>query len=85
MALRIISANEPMKVDQLVVTIYGQPGVGKTSLGFTAESPLLLDFDHGAYRAMGRKDTVDVSAWSDVTQIEASDLDAVSTAHPAKL
>lgn len=45
MALRIISANEPMKVDQLVVTIYGQPGVGKTSLGFTAESPLLLDFD----------------------------------------
>ena len=79
MALRIISANEPMKVDQLVVTIYGQPGVGKTSLGFTAESPLLLDFDHGAYRAMGRKDTVDVSAWSDVTHIEASDLDGYKT------
>lgn len=74
MALRIISASEPIKVEQLVVTIYGQPGVGKTSLGFTAEAPLLLDFDHGAYRAMGRKDTVPVSAWSDVTNIDTSDL-----------
>ena len=79
MALKIISASEPIKVEQLVVTIYGQPGVGKTSFGFTAESPLLLDFDHGAYRAMGRKDSVDVAAWADVTQIEASDLAGYKT------
>lgn len=70
---------EPIKIEQLIVTIYGQPGVGKTSLGFTAETPLLLDFDHGAYRAMGRKDTVAVSSWTDVTHIEASDLTGYKT------
>lgn len=79
MALKIIPASEPITVEQLVVTIYGQPGVGKTSLGFTAEAPLLLDFDRGAYRAMGRKDAVNVSSWSEVADIEASDLEGYRT------
>lgn len=79
MALNIITAGEPMRVEQLIITIYGQPGIGKTSLGFMSDAPLLLDFDRGAYRAMGRKDTVPVSSWNDVMNIEASDLAGYKT------
>ena len=72
--LKILSASEPLPVEQLVVAIYGQPGIGKTTLAFTAEAPLLLDFDKGAYRAAGRKDTVQIEAWPDVTNITEADL-----------
>jgi hypothetical protein len=72
--LKILSTSDPLAVDQLVVAIYGQPGIGKTTLAFTAEKPLLLDFDRGAYRAYGRKDTVQIGAWPDVTDISKDDL-----------
>jgi len=74
MALKIIKASEPIIVEQLVVVIYGQPGIGKSTLAFSAEDPLLLDFDKGAYRASGRKDIVKINSWSDITQISKDDL-----------
>lgn len=74
MALKIVSASTPIKVERLNVCIYGQPGVGKTSMAFTAEKPLLLDFDRGAHRAAGRKDTVQVATWEDVANISAADV-----------
>lgn len=74
MALKITSGLEPMTVDTLVMTVYSQPGLGKTSLAFTASNPLLLDFDRGAYRAVDRKDAVEVFAWSDVANMTAEDL-----------
>jgi hypothetical protein len=48
--------------------------VGKTSLAFTVENNLVLDFDKGAYRAIGRKDTVQVQAWNDVASMSAQDV-----------
>ena len=74
MALRIIKSSEPIKVERLNVCIYGQPGAGKTSLAFTADTPLLLDFDQGAHRAANRKDTVRVTSWADVTDLTDADL-----------
>jgi len=74
MALRITRASDPIVVERLSICIYGQPGAGKTSLAFTAERPLLLDFDQGAHRATGRKDTVQVRQWSDVAGIGESDV-----------
>lgn len=74
MSLHIIRATEPLEVSQLIITAYGPPGLGKTSLAFTAESPLLLDFDEGAYRAANRGDTVICKAWVDAASISASDL-----------
>jgi hypothetical protein len=77
--LRILKASEPLTVEQIVVTIYAAPGLGKTSTGYTADSPLLLDFDQGAYRAANRGDTVPVKSWSDVSAITADDLKPYKT------
>jgi hypothetical protein len=79
MPLRITKASDPIKVETITMCLYGVPGLGKTSTAFTAEKPLLLDFDHGAYRAGNRGDTVQVASWADVTAITQSDLAAYKT------
>jgi len=79
MALKVTRSDEVITVDTLCFTIYSQPGLGKTSLAFTASRPLLLDFDKGAHRAVDRKDTVQVSDWGDVAGITAADVAAYDT------
>lgn len=74
MALKITRAADPIKVERLNTVIYGPPGLGKTSLAFTANAPLLLDFDNGSHRAANRKDVVRVTDWTDVANISADDL-----------
>ncbi|MCF3455376.1 ATP-binding protein [Stenotrophomonas maltophilia] len=74
MALRIIRSTDPITVTRLNVCIYAAPGLGKTSISFTADKPLLLDFDRGAHRSANRKDTVQVERWEDVAHITADDL-----------
>lgn len=74
MALKITRADEPISVDRLNMVIYAAPGLGKTSLAFTAEAPLLLDFDRGSHRAANRRDVVRITEWSDVAAISADDL-----------
>lgn len=74
MALKITRASDPITVERLNMVLYGPPGLGKSSVAFTAEAPLLLDFDNGSHRAVNRKDTVRVSDWSDVANITAEDL-----------
>lgn len=74
MALRIIRSTDPITVNRLNVCIYAAPGLGKTSISFTADKPLLLDFDRGAHRSANRKDTVQVERWEDVANITAEDL-----------
>ncbi len=79
MALKITSASEPIAVERLNTVIYGPPGLGKSSLAFTADAPLLLDFDQGSHRAANRKDVVRIADWSDVAGISASDLAPFNT------
>lgn len=79
MALRIIRATDPIKVERLNLTIYAAPGLGKTSIAFTADAPLLLDFDGGVHRAANRGDAVRVSSWRDVANINADDLEDFNT------
>ncbi|WP_407473491.1 ATP-binding protein [Sulfitobacter sp. PM12] len=74
MTLKITHADEVIEVKTLCLTIYSQPGLGKTSLAFTASRPLMLDFDKGAYRAVDRKDVVQVNDWRDVAGITAADV-----------
>jgi len=77
--LKITRAADPIRVERLNMVVYGPPGLGKTSLAFTAEAPLLLDFDNGSHRAINRKDVVQVSSWADVANITADDLAAFKT------
>lgn len=79
MALKVTRADEAIEVKNLCFTVYSQPGLGKTSLAFTASKPLLLDFDKGAYRAVDRKDVVQVETWADVAGITAADVTAYDT------
>lgn len=79
MALRIIKSSDPIRVERLNLCIYGQPGAGKSSLAFTAEAPLLLDFDQGAHRAANRKDSVRVACWGDVAEMSEADLTGYKT------
>lgn len=74
MPLKITRAADPISVERLNMVIYGPPGLGKTSLAFTADAPLLFDFDNGSHRAINRKDVVLVSSWQDVANITAEDL-----------
>jgi hypothetical protein len=79
MALRITKSSDPIEVKNVTACIYAVPGIGKSTIGFTAERPLLLDFDKGSYRAGNRKDTVQVDSWADVTSISAADLTPYAT------
>lgn len=77
--IKVTKATDPIEVKTLCLTVYSQPGLGKTSLAFTACRPLLLDFDRGAHRALNRKDVVQVSEWSEVAGIRAGDVEDYDT------
>lgn len=71
--LKILKAQDPIRVDTLVTMLVGQPGIGKTSAAFTASKPLLLDFDAGAHRAANRKDSVRITEWTEIADPQAED------------
>lgn len=73
MTLRITPPSEPIITDNLIITLFGQPGIGKSTLAFSAPKPILFDFDGGAQRAAGRKDTVRVHSWADVAEFSQAD------------
>lgn len=77
--MKIIKADEPLLVNNIIMMIYGEPGAGKTSFSFTADSPLLLDFDNGAHRSAYRKDAVRVNSWGEVANISLSNIKGYKT------
>jgi hypothetical protein len=79
MSLKIVKSSDVITVENINLCIYGAPGLGKTSLAFTADAPLLLDFDRGSHRAANRKDAVPISSWADVTSITGTDLEPYHT------
>lgn len=81
MPLRIVKSSEPMPISNIVMTAYSVPGLGKDSLAYTADDPLLLDFDNGSHRAaLRRGDTVPIKKWADIEDITAADLAPYKTA-----
>ena len=61
--------------------IYGQPGLGKTTLAISSPSPLLLDFDRGVHRVDPKHlcPTVQVESWDDVLDVLNEDLSQYRT------
>jgi hypothetical protein len=70
--MKIIKGTDSIPVDHPVFLIFGQPGIGKSSLGYSAKDPLLLDFDKGAHRAANRRDSLVIDAWKDVAELMES-------------
>jgi hypothetical protein len=77
--LKITKASDPIPVTTITLCAYSVPGIGKTSLGYTADRPLLLDFDKGAHRSKNRRDTVRIETWTDVAAITDDDLKPFGT------
>lgn len=77
--INVTKETDVVTVDNLCMSIYSQPGLGKTSLAFTASKPLLFDFDKGMHRAPNRKDAVQAVAWADVAGIRAEDVTGYDT------
>lgn len=67
--MRIIKGTDSIPVDHPVFLIFGQPGIMKTSLAYSAKDTLLLDFDRGAHRAANRRDTLVIESWADVVDL----------------
>ncbi len=65
------------------IMVYGQAGMGKSTLALSAPKPLLLDFDNGVKRInmahLDGVDTVQVSSWQDVQTVLKEDLSAYQT------
>lgn len=66
----IIKKEDQFPERPVVTVLYGSPGVGKTSLANTANSPMLIDCDRGADRAANRADTIMAASWDDVLKEE---------------
>ena len=79
----IKKSNELVIPTTVKMMIYGQAGMGKSTVALSAPKPLLLDFDNGVKRMnmahLENIDTVQVTSWGDVQQVLQEDLSAYQT------
>jgi phage nucleotide-binding protein len=70
--LRIIQATDIVPVDHPLFLIYGQPSLGKTSLGFSAANAILLNFDteSALARAVNRGAAINVLSIDELRELE---------------
>lgn len=63
-----ILKGEDIKVTGITVLLYGDPGAGKTSIAFTADKPVMFDFDDGSHRSDFKvgKSIVRIKDWKQV-------------------
>lgn len=71
MGIKIVKSNESIPVTNISMLIYGESGVGKTSLAFTANKTLVLDFDGGVKHIAERNgnDIVQINKWQDIEEL----------------
>lgn len=80
----IKKASELTIQNKIKALIYGQPGMGKTTIALSAPKPLLFDFDNGVHRVnfahLDGVDTVQISSYQDFSDVlETEDLSAYET------
>jgi len=81
MAINIIPANRALLVQAIIVYLYADPGLGKTSIGFTGDKAISFDFDKGSHRTgeLRRGAVVQAHQWSDVANLTMADLEPYNT------
>lgn len=88
--LNIISASTTLEVTNINIMLYGPPGVRKTSIACSADSPLLINFDgiQNSLKAFGRPDSIHIAAtspsaqhtsWESLRNMGASELSGYRT------
>lgn len=79
----IRKSNELTIPTTVKMMIYGQSGMGKTTVALSAPKPLLLDFDNGVKRVnmahLEGVDIVQITGWQDVQQVLQEDLSPYQT------
>ncbi len=78
--MRLITQNGGMQVNGLNVLIYGDPGIGKTTLANTAPNPIVLDFDRGLHRSSLLKNGLQFESWQDLLN-NKQELDNILAKH----
>lgn len=63
---QVVSKNETMPLNGVTFTIYGDAGLGKTTLANTASNPIVIDFDNGYHRSAFRQNFIPVKSWRDI-------------------
>ena len=78
---KIKKKNEIELPKTIVGCLYGQPGIGKTTLALSAPKPLLLDTDNGIHRVQSeyRADCVQVKSYEDILEVLEEDLSDYET------
>lgn len=81
MGMKIRKKDEPITIERVKVTVYGDAGLGKTTIAMTAKNPLLLDFDidHGSDRAAITADTFYIDKWADLKNLTRKDYQQYDT------
>lgn len=77
-----IKKKEEIELPKTIVgCLYGQPGIGKTTLALSAPKPLLLDTDNGIHRVQSeyRVDCVQVKSYEDILEVLEEDLSDYET------
>lgn len=67
--MKIVKSDDPQAKPSIIMLVYGNGGVGKTTFGSTAPKPLLVDCENGAkyFGLRGIKmDVAKISTWSDM-------------------
>lgn len=75
--MQIRKSLEEMPERGLTVTVYGDPGIGKTTLANTAPNPLILDFDNGYHRASHAKHYITYTSWAEAIRDRAEIMHAL--------
>lgn len=80
--MALIKKPYELKVQAFIkALIYGQPGIGKSTLGLSAPKPLYIDCDKGAHRVNPKHltDTVPVEKWEDMLELLTTDITEYET------
>ena len=70
--MKIIKSTDPQSKPKIIMLVYGQGGVGKTTFASTAPKPLLIDCENGAkyFGLRGIKmDIARIATWEDMKDI----------------
>ena len=68
--MKLRTKDEPLALNSTIFVIYGEAGVGKSTLANTASKPLVLDFDEGYQRSKLSTDCYEHVHWRDIANDE---------------